>query len=455
MLVSQVVVLRNTLVYAGSLLGFMFVCRDGIVTWQESLTLIACFVGYLAIIYVCSFFYTPRSLESPCRSDMRGPGGSAFRTFPLEEEDPLLVEDSDLEGSLSGTLPVRKDRFSPISTTDYMSTRGLLNSSLESDAETGASTIDRTSFSNGRVKTIDEHDEDVLMKMSAEELDRLVDQDLLMNHTILERAASSSTPRGLNGYVRYRETGMYPSAEAWNKNDRISTSRLSSPSGMVFHILSAMALPYNCIFSVTIPGGRSLWVLTIVVALIYIGLLSQCILLMMEQICQRFNMQPHFAGATILALGSQIPNTFASMTMARRGYGRQIINILIGANLPFFLSALVRGEPVVVDWDQIDFTATAILLVIALFLILTLCKPLQAAGGREREDFGVTSDCDDQLVGLAGQQPLYRSSRRCSPALDKTSANTLLSVYGLVLVALILRDFISNFQPPIMFLMSN
>lgn len=76
-----------------------------------------------------------------------------------------------------------------------------------------------------------------------------------------------------------------------------------------------MALPYHCLFSFLIPGSRALWPLTILVSLACIGLLAACILLLAEVLCVSCHLQPHFVGVTLLALGAQLPNTFASLVL--------------------------------------------------------------------------------------------------------------------------------------------
>eukprot|EP00808_Paulinella_micropora_P012246 g79014.t1 len=410
---------RSAILYALSLLGFLFVCRDGRVTWQESSVLLCCFVVFLLLLCFCS------------------PSEDGINTPPRhrhdEEEDPLLV-DFHSEGEESKT--------------------------------DGQSRYDSTEKRDGERISLEEHDADSLLKLSADEVDRLVDLDLMAHPIVNYRPLHKMDPAGLSRLAR---------ASSWeprigHPSDLSSphhhaTSRLISPSSYLFHVLSTMALPYNCIFAVTIPGGRSWWALTILVAVVYVGCISLLILLVVDQLCRRAGIQHHFAGLTILALGTQIPNVFASMTMARRGYGRQITNILFGAAFPFLLSA-VGGSPVLVKSEDIYFTTIALLLVLVLFVILTLGKPLQSCFGvftmhEEAPDIDYSSHSppsqhphrhlseENAQMGAAvwGVQSRRDSGkRRCSPALDKTSANTLLSVYGLILVAFILRDFITKYQ---------
>jgi len=66
------------------------------------------------------------------------------------------------------------------------------------------------------------------------------------------------------------------------------------------------------------------------------------------------HLQHHIAGLTILALGAQVPDTFASIAVARAGegpsaisnaVGSQVLNILIGIGLPFFFYNIVTGFP--------------------------------------------------------------------------------------------------------------
>lgn len=83
-------------------------------------------------------------------------------------------------------------------------------------------------------------------------------------------------------------------------------------------------------------------------------------------------------GATIVALGSQLPDVVASIAMARRGHaeaalsnaiGSQVITISLGAGLPFLFYNVVQGKPIHIQMDNVSEVGVCLLLIILLFCL--------------------------------------------------------------------------------------
>ena len=93
-------------------------------------------------------------------------------------------------------------------------------------------------------------------------------------------------------------------------------------------------------------------------------------------------MKGSFFGLITIAVGAEIPDTIQSVTMAKRGYGSmavsnalgsQIINILIGLGLPWFLvDSLGNHEVCVTDHFNLQFAASFQFCAVGMNFILLL-----------------------------------------------------------------------------------
>lgn len=121
------------------------------------------------------------------------------------------------------------------------------------------------------------------------------------------------------------------------------------------------------------------WMMVLGVSLFYITLLSEMCLFLSVKFSTMLGLKHHLTGLIVVALGAQIPDTFASMAVARQGegpsalsnaIGSQVLNINLGIGLPFFISNVVRGVPVpVVEQNQVNSG----LAVIVAVLVLLIC----------------------------------------------------------------------------------
>ena len=89
----------------------------------------------------------------------------------------------------------------------------------------------------------------------------------------------------------------------------------------------------------------------------WVFLLSDAVLQCTVLFASTVGLARNVAGLTVLALGAQIPDLFASMSVARAGQGpsavanaigSQVINICIGMGLPFLIYAVANGHGITV-----------------------------------------------------------------------------------------------------------
>jgi len=109
-------------------------------------------------------------------------------------------------------------------------------------------------------------------------------------------------------------------------------------SGILNHLTELAARPYELIFSWTMPSvadeeaSQPWWPITLVIALLYVTLLSDAVLQVTVVFAKTVGLSHNVAGLTILALGAQIPDTFASMSVARAGEGPSAVANAVGSN---------------------------------------------------------------------------------------------------------------------------
>jgi len=117
--------------------------------------------------------------------------------------------------------------------------------------------------------------------------------------------------------------------------------------------------PSNSSSSHSVPLWRAVVVLAMSIA--SMGLLAFLIICLCQQLVVFIDVGTTTIGATLVALGSEIPDTISSIALARSGYndgamagaiGSQVINISLGIGLPSLFSALANGGTQIIDPSQ-------------------------------------------------------------------------------------------------------
>jgi sodium/potassium/calcium exchanger 5 len=143
----------------------------------------------------------------------------------------------------------------------------------------------------------------------------------------------------------------------------------------------------------------------LVSSILTIGILSEICIIITSRLAKRLGISHHALGVVLVAIGAQIPDTFASVAVSRQGegpssianaVGSQVVDILIGIGLPFFVSSLFRGTPVPVAHSQSTIeSASAVGIVVIAFLLL-------CGVGWKLKDFGLTMKQAGVLIVLYG-----------------------------------------------------
>lgn len=153
--------------------------------------------------------------------------------------------------------------------------------------------------------------------------------------------------------ARYRSYSL----SSVDSEGRSRSGSVDDPPPRWMVILDVAYWPFERLFEWTIPNpdeeknqSGCMCTLTFVIALIYVSVLSMVTLKCVSQFGKTIGMENSLAGVTLVALGAEIPDTFASMAVAKQGEGpssvsnclnSQIINLLIGLGFPYFLRSAI------------------------------------------------------------------------------------------------------------------
>ncbi len=131
-----------------------------------------------------------------------------------------------------------------------------------------------------------------------------------------------------------------------------------------------------------VPLWRAVSVL--VVSILCIGLLASAIVTLSEALVRSMGVDTSTLGATLVALGAEIPDTISSIAMARSGFydgaiagaiGSQVINISLGVGLPALFVGLTGDGFLTIAREQSDslfFLTCLLFVVIASYVAVTV-----------------------------------------------------------------------------------
>ena len=107
-------------------------------------------------------------------------------------------------------------------------------------------------------------------------------------------------------------------------------------------LVAFFSCPFNTLFSFTIPScdddHEGNYAMTFLASLFYVALLSDVCLFLAQSIAKASTAPASVVGATLLALGAQVPDTIGSLAMAKSGMcdgaisnaiGSQVINVTV------------------------------------------------------------------------------------------------------------------------------
>ena len=121
------------------------------------------------------------------------------------------------------------------------------------------------------------------------------------------------------------------------------------------------------------------YVLSFTMSVIWIGLTSWGMVFCAERVGCHLGIGPFIMGLVVLAAGTSIPDTLASISVARQGegdmavanaIGSNVFNIFLGIGLPMMISEWVWNVPfIVTDGKQIIITSGMLILITIIMLV--------------------------------------------------------------------------------------
>ncbi|XP_051776660.1 sodium/potassium/calcium exchanger 5 [Erpetoichthys calabaricus] len=167
-------------------------------------------------------------------------------------------------------------------------------------------------------------------------------------------------------------------------------SVFTMPDADLKRVLWVLSLPIVTLLFLTVPDcRRRFWkrwfVVTFFMSAVWISAFTYVLVWMVTVVGETLGVPDTVMGLTLLAAGTSIPDTVASVLVAREGKGDMAMSNIVGSNvfdvlclgLPWFIKTVFvdNSSPVQVNSTGLVYTASALLLSIAfLFLIVHLNK---------------------------------------------------------------------------------
>jgi len=124
--------------------------------------------------------------------------------------------------------------------------------------------------------------------------------------------------------------------------------------------------------------------LSLFVSVLHVTLFSAVLVRMGTSIVELLGIEGGTLGATLIALGAQIPDIMNSIALSRSGFfdaamanaiGSQVINVSIGIGLPMTISCLLFGGEVLIakgSAQSLSLLAMLLLVIIIVYIVMTL-----------------------------------------------------------------------------------
>jgi len=174
-----------------------------------------------------------------------------------------------------------------------------------------------------------------------------------------------------NGNGNYGTLDEETSTEKQVKEDE---EDVQSHNGFAHYVRNVLP-PFN----LSENDKKAKFLIILMVSIFYVSILSELCLFLAEVLSDVVGISSHFTGLVLVALGAQVPDTVASMAVARHGegpssianaVGSQVLNINIGVGLPFLISNIVRGYAIPIAPS--DNSGSLVFGTVLLFLTLIL-----------------------------------------------------------------------------------
>jgi Ca2+/Na+ antiporter len=126
------------------------------------------------------------------------------------------------------------------------------------------------------------------------------------------------------------------------------------------------------------PTFEKWYFATFSMSILWIALLSFVMVWMAELFGMIVGIPPPVMGLTILAAGTSIPDTIASVNVAKAGkgdmavsnsIGSNIFDILIGLGVPWFIKTIFMKQDVVINSDSLTISVMILFITLALVVL--------------------------------------------------------------------------------------
>ncbi|KAH8246088.1 hypothetical protein KR026_006957, partial [Drosophila bipectinata] len=144
----------------------------------------------------------------------------------------------------------------------------------------------------------------------------------------------------------------------------------------------AFKYPFNLIFALTIPSVRGIYFLSMLMAVIWISIISYMLSWFLTIVGYNLGVPDSIMGLTVLAAGTSVPEVASSYIVSKKGYGSMAICNAIGSNtidiliclgVPWFLKNMIYMDFVYIDSTAITFTTGMLLFTVFIVYSTFLC----------------------------------------------------------------------------------
>ena len=189
-------------------------------------------------------------------------------------------------------------------------------------------------------------------------------------------SGDSSIDAGLKALRRGSKMG----SEAGSDDEEEPFDPFDVPETALGRFYWGILLPISLLFYCTIPdcrreGWEKWYLVTFFMCVIYIGAAAYVMVSLATTIGYTLGIDETIMGLTFLAAGTSVPDMLSSLAVAKRGHGDMAVSSSIGSNifdlnfglaLPWFLYAVINGEPAVVKSKGLPSSTLLLFLMVGL-----------------------------------------------------------------------------------------
>jgi len=219
---------------------------------------------------------------------------------------------------------------------------------------------------------------------------RMASRLLIMERKNILAARETTTAHGETERVLMKETSRVSEAGGDDDEDESYVHPFQPPKGDFGTFMKwFISWPLLFLMFITIPNCNNpkfekFFIVTFVMSTVWIAAFSYVMVWMVCMIGFTLGIPDTIMGITFLAAGTSVPDTIASVMVARNGYGdmavsnsigSNVFDILLGLGLPWFLSTTIRpngGEPTVKINSNGLMISVSLLLISLIIVVLSI-----------------------------------------------------------------------------------